>query len=123
MADVTRGEFEDLRDEVDHLRLAISEMNHGMQKFVADHSQHIRDRGDAEKTQSEWVLNWFAQVTAHTEAMCAISATLALLLTEAGLAKDSIVQSIDEGWQALDLDKRKLARPIFDAVISAIRIS
>jgi hypothetical protein len=120
MNEVSIEEFSELREMVLELRSAVQAINHAVMKFNEDHSRYVVDRGNAEKIQDEWILNWHAQVTAHTNAMCAISATCAVLLTEAGVEKRSVKESIEYARLALAPEHQELARPIFDAVQVAI---
>ena len=121
MVEVTRDEFEELQAFVLNIHSTLGDLNKSLVEHNEINLKHIEARGSAEKIQNEWILKWYGQVTAHTNALCAIASSSALLLTEAGVDRSSILQSFENAHLALDLDMRIAARPIFDAVLDAIR--
>lgn len=121
MDEVTREEFDELHELVLGIHSNLQTINKSMMKYAEDHVKYIESRGIGEKMQSDWVIQWHSQVTAQTNALCAISATCALLLTEAGVEIKSITESIENASLAIPPEMRQSARPIFDAVLDSIR--
>ena len=121
MVEVTRDEFEELHAFVLDIHSTLSALNRSLVEHNEINLKNIAARSSAEKIQDDWILKWHAQVTAHTNALCAIASSSALLLIEAGVDRSSILQSFENAHLALDLDMRSSARPIFDAVLDAIR--